>query len=80
MATTCFGWIDEWDILCTNEMIVKILIFVWADVIVSDEVWIENTRVKMLACLNGNHGMVSQVLHKCPVSCANLWLWENGCS
>ena len=41
------------------------------------EVERESTRVKMLACLNRNHGMVSQVLHKCPVSCANLCLWEN---
>ena len=70
---TCSGWIDEWDILYTDEMIMKILIFVWAGIIVSDEVWIESTKVKMLACLNENHGMVNQVLHKCPASCENIW-------
>ena len=45
-------------------MIVENLIFMRAGIIVSDEVWIESTRVKMLASLNGYHGMVSQALHK----------------
>ena len=34
---TCSGWIDKWDILYTDKMIVKIMILVWAGIIVSDE-------------------------------------------
>ena len=54
---TCSGWIDKWDILYTDKMIVKIMILVWAGIIVSDEVWIESIRVKRLARLNKNHDM-----------------------
>ena len=79
LVVTCSSWIDEWDILCTDDMMVKILFLVWAGVIMSDEVWIKSTRVKRLACLNRNHGMVSKVLHKYSMRCANLYLWENDC-
>jgi len=49
---------------------------------VSEEVWIESTIVKRLACLNGNHGRISQALHKCLVTMykgvcnKNYWLHD----
>ena len=45
------------------NIVVKILILVWAGIIVNDKVWINHTRVKWLACLTENHGMINWVLH-----------------